>query len=296
MPMKVTVIGAAAVFDYIYMVEQLPQRGQIKLIEPAEQQNRVYYCGGGAPNIACVLAKLGLQPNLVYPVGEDFSNSDCEQSWRNLGVDLSGVHVVNGERSGFAYLFFEINGDSMCFAYPGAADTSTVPSISMQGQKVIIGPVYNTFTRQWLEIAIEQECDIILTGISSPRISDYFEYIDTMILNHTEAADMCSTLGLKEPEHLVSRIRGQKLFVTHGASGSMIYSDKQSVQISALKLKRFLDPTGLAMHFRLVLFSECLVISPLTHAGLLDQQQPVLLWSSSAAKLICQHWKISSSV
>ena len=242
--MGITVAGAAAVIDYIFRVEKLPQPGQIKAILATDDRTGVPYCGGGAPNIACALARLGHQVSLIYPVGEEFPGSACERSWRDLGINLDGICAVTGEQSGSAYLFFQQDGDSMCFAFAGAAERAGVPPADNLADIVVIAPILNAFTKQVLEAAIRQGCDVVLTGIAFPQVAEYFDHIHTMIVNAGEADEMCRALGLTRPDQLAGRLNGRRLYVTHGISGSVAYFDDTKARIPVIKPVRFVDPTG----------------------------------------------------
>ncbi|MCL4561401.1 MAG: PfkB family carbohydrate kinase [Chloroflexi bacterium] len=239
--MDVSVIGAAAFLDYIYPVDQLPEPGQFGHIlrDPGEP-----YCGGGAPNTACALARLGHAVELYFPVGEEFPGSACEQSWRRLGVDLTHVSVVPGERSGFAYLFLHSSGEALSFGLPGAARRAApVASANLAG-RVVIGPVMMGYTRALLEQAVQANRQVIFNGVVAPPVLDYLEGIDTFVVSLKEAEMLCRLLEIETLDQLAGRLSGARIYVTRGAAGSTLYARGRSYAIPAIRPDAVVDPTG----------------------------------------------------
>lgn len=238
--MDVSVVGAAAVVDYIYRVDRLPVAGQISQII-SDSPGPCF--GGGAPNIACGLARLGHRVQLFYPVGDDFPGSPCEASWSTLGIDLSMLTVTKGQRSGFAYMFFQ-GDDSFCFAFPGASAWAVNPGEVTLAKRVVIGPVLNAYTLSFLDAALRERCELIVSGIAASSIVDYLPHIQTFIVSWEEARSLCEQLKLDRLEQLADRMLHAKLYITHGKEGSVLYSNRSRRQIPMISASQLVDPTG----------------------------------------------------
>jgi sugar/nucleoside kinase (ribokinase family) len=240
--MTITVAGAAAVKDYIFQVERLPARGEIIAIAESSGSDAPYW-GGSAPNIACSLARLGEQAELVYPVGEDFAGSGAERAWLDTGVNLDGVVTVPGTRSGFAYLFFEANGDSMCFAFPGAAASAPPPQADPR-DFVVIAPVFGAFTQPVLETALRRKLRVVVSGIGAAGLLPYLPDLYGLLINAGEADALCQRLGFVNHGALAVHMRHPLLYITSGSAGSCVYVDGQPQAIAPVPAARFVDPTG----------------------------------------------------
>ncbi len=240
---SVTVVGAAAIFDYILPVEQLPRPGSVARILEDAAPGRAF-CGGCAPNIAAGLAQLGAHVCLVYPVGVDFNGSSCQGRWEALGIDLSNVSRVPGQRSGFAYIFFQADGETACFAYPGAAEAAQAPSGVTLAPTVVVGPVLGSFTRPVLERAIEEHRQVILTGIAAVQVIDYLPHLAAIVINAAEATLLGKQLGLDDYKQLARRFPDCRFYITEGEAGSRVYYEGQESVVPSIAPSRFRDPTG----------------------------------------------------
>ncbi len=238
--MDISVVGAAAVLDYIYRVDRLPAAGQISQIISESQGP---FLGGGAPNIASGLARLGHRVQLFYPVGDDFPGSPCEIFWNSLGIDLSMLTIIKGQRSGFAYLFFK-GEDNFCFAFPGASSQAINIGEITLAKKVVIGPVLNTFTLPFLNAAIKEGSELIVSGIASSDIIDFLPHIQTLIISWEEAKAICDHLKINNFDQFANRMSDTKLYITHGKKGSVLYHNQTRREIPVISANQLVDPTG----------------------------------------------------
>ncbi len=241
--LNITVVGAAAVFDRIYDVERLPRPGEIVLVRRLDHHVGPY-CGGSAASIACSLARLGLAAQLIYPVGDDFAGSICEQAWRSLGVGLDGIVTVSGEASGSAALYSQADGTSMCFADPGASAFARLPDDARLGEVVVIAPVLNAFTTAALDRAVAQGARVIVSGIGSPALIPYLGRLHVLIINVTEAVALSAAHGLADVGALAAAYPDLLLYVTDGARGSTVYSGGSVRAVSIVRAAAVIDPTG----------------------------------------------------
>ncbi len=229
-------------WDWILPVRSLPQPGQVtEIISGATVEP---YCGGGAPNIAVALARLGFSPRLIYPVGQDFPDSECEARWRADGVDLAGIVMVPTERSGFAYLFVAPDQESVCFAFPGAAGVAAAPRLLPFEEFVVVAPVLNAFTQPILEAALAKRCRVVISGIAGRELIPYLAQLTALVINAAEANRLCHLLNLESHSALAAQFPDCLFFITKGAAGSTLYQHKEAYSIPAVAPLRVIDPTG----------------------------------------------------
>lgn len=239
---KISVCGAAAVWDRVFSVDQLPSTGEIVCITD--------HCegilpGGCAPNIAtdlCLLTNSNIE--LHYPVGKDFDDLGLEHVWINRGIDCSKLTRVSTENSGGAYLFMQPDGKTMCFSYLGAAATALPQSTDNLGDIVVICPVFNQFTQAILRAAIAQKKKIVFTGIGTSEILPYLSCIDVLMVNVTESKALLQAAGLQSPQELLRLYKNLSIFVTHGGEGSCVYSGVQNLCIPTIRANQLADSTG----------------------------------------------------
>jgi sugar/nucleoside kinase (ribokinase family) len=241
--MNVSVVGAAAILDYIFPVEKLPAPGEVALILREEGMDKPFW-GGCAPNIAAGLTRLGLQVALVYPVGDDFSGSDCERYWHSLNIDLSNLCTQHGLPSGRAYLFFQPYGETMCFSALGAAASAKPREDVRLAEMVVITPVCGEFTLFYLNQALKQNCQIAISGVVSPQIANGLDDIQIMLLNSREAKALCELAEVAEITQLSSRYPHCCFFITDGDKGSEVYLDQTRIPIPVIQPEKYADPTG----------------------------------------------------
>ncbi|NMD38235.1 MAG: carbohydrate kinase family protein, partial [Christensenellaceae bacterium] len=229
----VSVVGAAAVWDSLSKVDRLPKIGEIVNITDKEDD---FAPGGCAPNIAYNLAGLGLTPTLHYPVGKDFNSSYLKNKWINKGIQLD-LTLVENTLSGFASLYMQPDGNTMCFSYLGAAGIASFPENSILNKFVIICPVFNKFTKAALEMALQKESNVIITGIGDSKIIKYLPSIYAIIINVTEAKQLLNALNLDSIQKLSMQIPNLKIFITNGSKGSNVYINGKTINIPIVKTK-----------------------------------------------------------
>lgn len=238
----VTVVGAAAVWDYIFNVEKLPQTGDIvKLQSDCEDP----FPGGCAPNIAVGIARLcGCMPQLYYPVGKEFASSGLREQWSSKGVDCASLTVVNDARSGCSWMYMQPSGATMCFAYAGAADIATAELVGVLGEWVVIAPVLNRFTQTILEEAIAEKKKIVFTGICAEEVIPFLPAAHSVIINAHEAKILANSLSLDSITALTEHFPNTVLYVTNGKHGSTVFDHGTITAIPLIPDEGVIDFTG----------------------------------------------------
>lgn len=121
MKSKLVVVGAWGLFDHFMAMEKYPADGETICLDPHAVSAQQLFFGDCSGNIAAVAAGLGVETGLVTVVGWDFSSSGYRKHLEELGVDLSGVTVLEQYPSGHNYNCFSPDGSGFCISQQGAA-------------------------------------------------------------------------------------------------------------------------------------------------------------------------------
>lgn len=239
---KVTVVGAAAIWDHIFPVNKLPSVGDIVKIERLHQAPLP---GGCAPNIALGIARLcDCQTVLYYPVGNDFEESGLEAFWSKEGVDCTHLTRVADEKSGSSWMYMQPDGSTMCFAYAGAADIAMPVAVENLSEWVVIAPVLNQFTAFFLDEAKKQGKKLVLTGICAKEIVPFLSSAYAVIINQHEAKLLAAAQGYATIRGLAESLTNTILYITQGKKGSMVFYKGEFFSIPIIPEEKVQDFTG----------------------------------------------------
>ena len=236
---QITVAGAAAIGDYIFKVDHLPEKGEIVQIKDSDF---MFVPGGCAPNIAAGIASLGkAAPVLCYPVGKDSEGIEMEEHWKRKGIMC---HLTYEEgQSGKSWMFMQEDGTTMCFAHAGAADAGIPEETGLWGEWCIVAPVFNRFTEGYLSMAVKQKKRILMTGIGTARIGRFLEQIEILIINQCEAKKLSDEMNCKDGG-IAENFPDLCIVITDGGKGSTVFYHHESMAIPIIKPDRIVDFTG----------------------------------------------------
>lgn len=265
MKKRVTVVGAAAIGDYIFHVDQLPVPGQIVKVRDGGAD---FIPGGCAPNIAMGMAALNrVQPTLCYPVGDDTESNRIVSQWINCGIECELTHVL-GNESGKSWMFMQDDGTTMCFAYPGAADSATAIPGGLEDW-VVICPVFNQFTKAYADEAVSQKKHLVFTGIAVPELIGYLPNSDVVIINQFECRTLCEAISICSAAELSKLYPCLRLYVTNGSKGSSLFRQGVETKIPLVSAECILDFTGAGDAYTSGVVSALMQDAPAEFAGLI---------------------------
>src|SRR4051812_48526522 len=113
---RVLVLGSLNV-DLVTRVERHPRPGETVLGEGLEQ-----LAGGKGANQAVAAAAAGARVTMVGCVGDDAGGTAYRARLERLGVDVSGLRVVEGSPTGTALIAVSDDGENSIIVVPGAND------------------------------------------------------------------------------------------------------------------------------------------------------------------------------
>lgn len=245
--MQVLVIGAAAVFDHIFPVLELPSKGRVaQVLATPSLEGHTYY-GGTAFNIAVTMARLGVTCGVMHAVGQDFPGSNYERWLKDQGVSLEGLQVHKGHLSGHAFLFHDPEGETLCFSSAGAAEEplelESSAALVSQVEMLVIAPVFGPPAARLLELAVEHSVQVAACGILSAGFARLLSGVDILITNRYESERLCEAEHTDDPRELLKK--GPALiYETHGTRGSRLLSPEGERWIAITPPQASVDPTG----------------------------------------------------
>ncbi len=198
-------IGSWTIFDHLLRMKRLPRDGEtVPLDMPMEEVEAIHF-GDCSANIAAVAGALGMKVGLGMVVGDDFRSSGYADHMIRNGVDLGGVEVVAGERSGHSFNFFDAANGGFCVSHLGIAEKQD----------------------DW----------------RAPLEERFLAATDILFLSRGEADELMRSLGAASPADILPH--GPRLVVvTRGGEGSAWYSNDGRQDMPSVKPATFVDSTG----------------------------------------------------
>jgi len=209
--------------------------------------------GGCAGNIAYNLKLLGAEPLIMATVGKDFTPYAQWLAYCGIGQDF--IKVLGDNYTAQAYITTDLDDNQITAFHPGAmnhAHLNSVPTdrgirlgiVSPDGRNGMI-----QHARQFAEAGIPFIFD---PGQGMPmfdgqELLDFVELATWVALNDYEAQLMRERTGLS-PEELARKV--EALIITKGASGSLIYTGGECLEIPSAKPNAAFDPTGCGDAYR----------------------------------------------
>lgn len=243
-------IGHTA-FDYIIQVNQFPVPNSSTSIN----KMKTFY-GGAAANVAVVAANLGVKSSLVSAVGNDFVGSEYQKKIEDLFIDITGMILIEDEKTPTAFVITDSNNDQISYFYWGAAtyfkESNPPVKIITNARAVHLATGDPSFNRKCGELAhgfgklISFDPGQDLHMYSSEELKDVLKMVDILFGNHHEINRILQIIKMDIDE--LRRFGPNIVVKTVGKDGSVVYADEK-IRIDAVHTKT-LDPTGAGDSYR----------------------------------------------
>lgn len=122
------VVGSLNV-DLMLLLDHLPRRGETVVAASPGMVS----CGGKGGNQAAAAAAFGAPVTMVGKVGDDQQGRQLRADLAARGVDVSGVIVAPGARSGGATIGVDADGENLILVDPGANGLLTPDEVEAAG-------------------------------------------------------------------------------------------------------------------------------------------------------------------
>jgi adenosine kinase len=261
--MKIVVTGSVA-FDYLmsfpghfrehFISEKLESISLSFLVDSMTRQR-----GGVAPNISYTLALLGQRPLLWATVGEDFS--DYRQSLEAVGVDTSGVEIIQGEYTASFFANTDLDNNQIASFYPGAMAFASRCSLTELHEKpdlVVISPndpgAMKLFVKECKELGFPYLYDPSqqIVRLSKKELIEGIEGCLALFVNDYESALIKNITGFS-PDEIIRKGDSPDcafVVVTRGQNGADIFTQDRFIHTPIVIPYQIIDPTGVGDAFR----------------------------------------------
>ncbi|QKC98545.1 carbohydrate kinase family protein [Mesorhizobium sp. NZP2298] len=243
-------IGSWTIFDHLLRMKRLPRDGEtVPLDMPMEEVETIHF-GDCSANIAAVAGALGMKVGLGMVVGDDFRSSGYADHMTRNGVDLAGVEVIEGARSGHSFNFFDAANGGFCVSHLGVAEKqddwrTPYGEIDRSGA-VVISEMFGAYTLNAIEHARKTGALTAINGMVAtagdlaPR---FLEACEVLFLSRGEADALMQALGVASAADILAH--GPRLvIVTRGGEGSAWYTADGRQDMPSVAPDAFVDSTG----------------------------------------------------
>ena len=249
---KWIILGAAAM-DTVVRVARHPQKDEI--VFPSDIQ---YLPGGSAANVAVGLARLGEAASFFGTCGDDDAGRLIRESFLTEGVDVSGLKVKTGSRSGGAFVAVDDTGERVIYSLGGDAlytDPAELDRSAFDGLTgLYLSEVFTDVALTAADLARAQGAKVyfgpggIMCSYGLDELAPVIAVCDCLLVNKPEALTLS---GCGDKEAAIRRLlkAGAKAVVlTEGKAGAGWYTADAAGQILSVFVPAFsvpvVDTTG----------------------------------------------------
>jgi len=226
--------------DLFFSFAKLPRRGETVLTD-----SFTFCPGGKGANQAAAAARDGAAVRFVGAVGQDANAAPCLDALADAGVNISGIHEVEGV-TGTAIISVEESGENQILVASGANMKASADWLSDdlldEGATLLLQmELPQADTEAAIRRARTRDCQVILNDaplgpLSPAAIAD----VDILIANEEEAMGLLgASAGLENADlarGLAGLCRGTGI-ATIGAQGVVVASEGHCFQVPALPIQ-----------------------------------------------------------
>lgn len=208
--------------------------------------------GGTAGNVAYTLKLLDIEPLVVAPAGNDFT--EYRKFLNKHKISTSSIRIFKNEPMGMSFMVADRDDNQIGAFYQGALKYAERLSIrKLTNDFIVIGPTTPKAMKKYIKECLQLKlaylydpafqigdftADELLEGVSGAKI---------LIGNDYEIALIEQKLGTSH-EELLSKC--PIIITTLGSKGSIIENQKDAINIKPAKPKNTSDPTGAGDAYR----------------------------------------------
>jgi len=216
--------------DYAVNVHKLPAAG-----ETITGNGLMLTPGGKGANQALAARRAGAEVKMTGAIGSDNVAANAVSLLRSGGVDLDGVKTLNGP-TGCAFVFVDDNSENQIVIIAGANGEVSAAhghAMKMSSSDVLLLQLECPMTAVKAAAENARKSDAKVVANLAPYQSieaDLLEKIDYLILNETEAKQLCDDLNLVSATVAdIAARTGCAVIKTLGAKGIEAIDDQSKI-------------------------------------------------------------------
>lgn len=247
---RIVVVGSANT-DLQFMSDALPRGGETIFGTGFDMG-----FGGKGANQAVAASLCGAHVGMVAAVGGDLLGTETVRNFKSLGVDTSGVRVIDAAATGAALILVEPNGENRIIVVKGAndllgpADVDAAASQLAAADMILLQfeipleTVYHTirFAKAHNVRCMLNPAPALPADLAELGAADY------LILNETEAEVMTGRTARSESqlESCLDQLLGsgfRRVVLTLGSKGALLATASERIHLPPFPV-RAVDTTG----------------------------------------------------
>jgi len=241
----ITVFGSINL-DLVVALPRLPTAG-----ETVSGRDHQTFPGGKGANQALAAQRAGARVRMTGAVGQDGFAELALENLRDSGVDLSGIHAMNGS-TGLAFIGVDPAGENQIIVASGTnhrVEARWLEGCFAAGDTLMVqGEVpYPQVARAAL-LARDAGASVFWNPapVAEDDIRTCFEVAGTVVVNTSEAATIAGRLGIAgDPESFAERLATpeRSVIVTLGADGVLACTGNARYRFQSPRIEA-VDTTG----------------------------------------------------
>ncbi len=215
---------------------------------PTEEQLNIL---GGSASYGCLAASYFCKTGMVGVVGTDFPKEHCE-TWKQKGVDLDGLQIVEGETFRWHGVYEENmdNRSTISTELGVFADFSPeLPESYRDADFLFLGNMLPELQLHVLEqvnnpkFVLADTMDLWI-NIARESLEKVISKVTMLTVNESEARLLTGERTLLAAAKHLLKMGPKFVLIKKGESGSMLFSADEKFILHAYPLESFKDPTG----------------------------------------------------
>lgn len=241
----ITVFGSINL-DLVVALPRLPRAG-----ETVSGRDHQTFPGGKGANQALAAQRAGARVRMVGAVGQDSFAELALENLRDSGVDLSGIHEMNGS-TGLAFIGIDPAGENQIIVASGTNQRVEAPWLEgcfSPGDTLMVqGEVPFPEVARAAMLARNADASVFWNPapVAEGDLRPCFELASTVVVNTSEAVEIANRLGIAgDPESFAHQLATpvRSVIVTLGADGVLARTDSARYRFSSPAVEA-VDSTG----------------------------------------------------
>ena len=209
--------------------------------------------GGSATYVGLSAATLGVNPNLVAVVGDDFPQSTIDML-KSKGFDLEGLQIKAGEKTFFwsGKYHFDMNTRDTLVTELNVLETfdPVIPDSYQDCEFLMLGNLAPQIQQQVINGLNKRPKLIVMDtmnfwmDIAMDELKKTISMVDVITINDEEARQLSGEYSLRAAARKIQAMGPRFIIIKKGEHGALLFHGENLFYCPALPLEIVKDPTG----------------------------------------------------
>lgn len=209
--------------------------------------------GGSATYVGLSASKLGLKPNLVAVVGDDFPQESIKMMESN-GFDLEGLQIKKGEKTFFwsGKYHFDMNTRDTLVTELNVLESFNpiIPEKYQDCEYLMLGNLAPVLQQQVINGLNKRPKLIVMDtmnfwmDIAMDELKKTIALVDVVTINDEEARQLSGEYSLVAAARKIQEMGPRFIIIKKGEHGALLFHGENMFFSPALPIETVKDPTG----------------------------------------------------